>query len=277
MKDYKLTQFLSQNKLKILNKLIKFNSTLSPFYSDTELFYSYFGINFNNNEVTSIKFYYVFFDPLIFKLQFPILELKENFEKSISHSSEHVLQYLVSGGGITLTIKFDRHGEASMGYYFRKNGNNEMFISNILDCYPNYKLEREDFESGFGEYVMLSKGRTARSEYIYLENKIKFSKFHEETGINYKLANCIEISSANIKIPNSHKFIAIGGTELFGDSFKKNIPTEFTQLTNKIGAQLICPATFLNREKYSCYAWKNKFNLVNSFIREYNTYTNLSN
>ena len=274
MEDYNFTQFLSQNRLNILNELIKFDSTLRPFYSNSESFYSFFGINFNDKEVTSVKFYYVFFDPLIFKSGFPLIELQENYEKSILHSSKHVGQYLSNGGGTTLTIKFDCLGEASIGYYFRKLGNNCMFISNILDCYPSYKLKREDFESGYGEYLMLRKGKTERSEYIYLKNRVKFSKFHEETGINFKLANCIEISSANIKNTNSHKFIAIGGTELFGDSFKNNIPNEFTQLANKLGAKLICPATYLNQKKYSCYAYKNNSNLVNSFIKEYSTSAN---
>jgi hypothetical protein len=269
MEDLTFKEFISINKFKILNELVKFNNNLRPFYSNTDLFYSYFGINYNDKGVTSIKFYYVFFDILNFNRDFPIPELKVLFQESIQTCSNHINQYLADGGGITLAIKFDSLGNRSVGYYLRKSGDNESLASNIINTYSSFNLKQEDFDSGYGEYVMLIKNKLEKNEYIYLKNVEKLMGFFQPIGIDLNFANCIEIGSANLKDINAHKFIAIGGPELIGDSFKKNLPKDFIELLDILQAKLICPAVYNKQNKYTCYAYKKNNNLVENFINLY--------
>lgn len=245
-----------------------FDDRLSLFYKTSELFYSYVGVNYNKNEITSLKFYYVFFDPSIFEFNFPLIALKHDYEKSIERSSSSVFNYLSNGGGITLTIKFNKYGNSSIGYYLRQQANDHTYTRNIINNYPELNLTPNDFEQDYGEYCMLIGGRKEKTYYVYLRPSTHLSLIEKACGIKFSSAKGIEISSANINDRSAHKFIAMGGPELIGEDFLKKIPADFLNLTTSTGAKLICPATSINFLNNSCYAYKNKSNLVSEFLNK---------
>jgi hypothetical protein len=257
--------FISSKADTLINKIELFNQILLPYIQKSTTFYSYIGINYNKESVLSFKCYYVFFDQSLFNHGFPIGNLEQLYYSNIKYASPHVSNFRSSGGGITLTIKFDEEINTSIGFYLRQNKNNTPFVSNIISQYPDLFLEKTDFEPGYGNYVMFKNDIIEESQYVYLNNVNKLHSLANLSGIDYSNARSIEISSSNKSNFFNHKFIALGGPELIENSFDKNIPLDFPKIIRELGAKLICPSTNWHNDTFSCYAYLGNSNLVSSF------------
>lgn len=257
------------NLKKISSDVNLFDKRMRMFYNKSEANYSYIGINYQNQNILSLKFYYVFFDLMQFKNHFPFADLNKNFYDIIEHASDLVYEPKSNGGGLTLTTKFNGLGEKSIGFYLRCNGDNSQFVSNIMNCYPDLSLIKEDFEPGFGSYFMLIDGIITTNNYVYLKPTSKLKELEEKYEIAFSKSQGIEIASANCNFPNKQKFIALGGPELMGKGFLNKIPKNFKEIAEKMNAKFICPAINGGELFNTCYIFRNDTNLVNSFIKLY--------
>ncbi len=253
------------NKIKFETNL--FDLALNKFYINSKNSYSYIGINYHDQSVLSLKFYYVFFDIIQFKNHFPIENLKIDFDEYINDASDMVYEPRSNGGGLTIVIKFNQNADKAVGFYLRCNGDNSQYVSNIINCYPELNLNKNDFESGFGRYVMFQNELKENNIYLYLKPNLKLATLENQYGIAYSKSRGIEISCANSMNINKHKFIALGGAELMSNDFIAKIPDTFKQLAKSLNSVLICPAMNKNGSIFTSYIYNNSINLVREFVK----------
>jgi len=251
-----------------INKALLFDQSLKEYYENEPSFYSYIGINYNRNDILSLKFYYVFFESTKLRVNFPIKELANEFELALKNIPRQAFLFGSNGGGITLTFKVNSIGNNSIGFYLRQNGRNEKYVSNIISLYPELNLNESDFEDGFGQYYLLNDNIKEEKQYVYLKPTSKLILLENKYGINYSNARGVEISSANSSKIFEHKFIALGGQELFNDTFVNNVPEEFLKIINDLKSKMICPATTIDNSINTCYTYKSNCNLVIDFLNE---------
>lgn len=241
--------FKSKYYISFIEKISRINTI----YSNN---YKMIGYNFNDNGISSIKFYFVFFSNyfIFSKDNFPIPRLREKFEEYYTIKHDYFLKNkFTAGGGLTFTIKFNENGDIKEGFYFRNQSENSKLIQNIIDLYPKLDIHFADFEAGYGNYVLLQNDKILESKYIYLNNTTKLYPLQKESGILYTQCSSVEISSADIKENNKQKFIALSLDNLIDQSFMNIIPDSISSYAFQNKARLICPATSIKRDINSIY------------------------
>jgi hypothetical protein len=234
--------------------LIEFNQLMWTLKNNLHPNYSFVGLNYKGEEISSIKFYYVFFNN--FSEPFVISELKEIYEQHIKDVSEkHLTKPLLPGAGITITIKFDAQMNITKGVFFRVNLENQIFKNNVIKSFSKYNFTDDDFEDGYGQYLLIKNGKITTNEYVYLKNMQKIEAFGEKTGIHFLEAKAVEISSSASKDCCDSKFIALGGSNLIHKRFRNMIPKKITNVFNSDELQYCCPAIHPCEEMYSVYVF----------------------
>lgn len=234
---------------KILKSLdfIEFDTKMKAILN-LNLSHSMLGFNFKNKKITSTKFYYVFYGDLMNFNKFPIPELEDIYMNVMKNRSDYHLQTKHSlGGGLTFVIKFDEELNITKGFYFRVKSENRLFLENTMDLYSHYAIEFDDFESGYGQYVLFKDSKIEKNEYLYLNN---VSKIKDTQNIYFSKAKAIEISSAGDRNIKTKKFIALGGNETIGNDFYASLPSELVKFNKK---DWVCPAINLDSGQQSLY------------------------
>lgn len=253
--------------------LIEFNQLMWTLKNNLQPNYSFVGLNYKDEEISSIKFYYVFFNH--FSEPFVISELKEIYDRHIKDVSEnHLTKPLLPGAGITITIKFDSQMNITKGVFFRVNLENQIFKRNVIESFSEYNFTDDDFEDGFGQYLLIKNGKITTNEYVYLKNVQKIEEIGEQVGINFLESNAVEISSAASKDCCDSKFIALGGSNLIQERFRNSIPKKITNVFNSDELQYCCPAIHPCEEMYSVYVFgknilhQNSTNPIDYFLKK---------
>lgn len=240
---YNFNTILEQQSFRDFNNAIIGLGKIAP------LNHTMIGYNFKEQKILSTKFYYVFYDNgKLVKKGFPIPILEKLFNDLLQkQSTTHLTTKNLFGGGITLTIKFDKELNPTQGFYFRVSENNNLLVENITRMYPEFNFERNDFEDGYGQYVLFKNNNIVLNEYLYLRNT---SKIPNSNGIAFSKTNAIEISSANSNYKSEQKFIAFGNNTLFNEKFLAPMPLH---IKNSDPNKMFCPAININNHICSIY------------------------
>jgi hypothetical protein len=227
---------------------IDFQKSMVQFSDEMELNHTMLGFNFIENEILSTKFYYIFFGKLPAAEFFPIPELQNEYDKLIPISSEkHLINKYLPGGGLTLTIKFDNNGNARKGLFLRLKSDNATLKANAKKIYSQFHLEDEDFEDGFGQYIMLQGAEIEKSRYVYMKNTGKIKKLYD---IPFDITTSIELSAIETNGTKESKLIAIGTSEIITDEFYQSMPKTIQKLKR---TNLVCPSINLHTKERSIY------------------------
>jgi hypothetical protein len=227
---------------------IDFQKSMVQFSDKIKINHTMLGFNFMKNEISSIKFYYVFFGKLPAAEFFPIPELQNEYDQLISISSEkHLINKYLAGGGLTLTIKFDDKNNASKGFFLRLESDNSRLKANAKKIYGQFHLEDEDFEDGFGQYIMLKGNQIEKSRYMYLKNTGKIQRLYD---IPFDISTAIELSAIETNGTKESKLIAIGTSEMITDEFYRSMPKTIQKLNR---SNLVCPSINLHTKEHSIY------------------------
>jgi hypothetical protein len=237
--------------------LIEFNQLMESLKNETRPNYSCVGFNYKGEEISSVKFYYVFFNHL--SIPFVIPELKETYVQHIKDVSEkHLSTPLLPGAGLTFTIKFDAQMNITKGVFFRVDRNNQSLKDNFIHIFSEYDFDNSDFCDGYGQYLLFKNGKISTSEYLYLHNFQKIEQLGKEFGIRFSDSDMVEISSSGTSDRKNIKFIAIGGSQLIDDCFYNRIPQKIRNLFNSDNLQYCCPAINSIDQTLSVYVYGKK-------------------
>ncbi len=241
--NYNYNSFLKKDEfIEFYNKMIEFEKVML-------LNHTMVGFNYTKNEILSTKFYFVFYGDLPLSNYFPIKELKEDYKSILPYySKKHLSTKYLPGGGLTLTIKFDAMNKVSKGFYVRVERDNSDLLNRAKKIYSQYHIEDNDFENGYGQYVMLHQDFKEYNQYVYLKSGDKLANLYD---IPFEKADAVEMSSImtnNDSKPS--KIIAIGNSHLVTDSFYHNMPDDLLNLGCK---NLVCPAIDTYSNQYSIY------------------------
>lgn len=239
--------FTNREYIRFLEKIKKFDAKF-------EFSHSMIGFNFTNDSIVSIKLYFVFYGSGTDVDNFSIVELQSLFRHFYQQRDEYYLTTkMTPGGGITLTLKFDSNLQTTEGFYFRLKQSNQHLIDNIQHIYPKYNFQKSDFESGYGQYVLLKGKEIETKEYLYLKDGTKLIDLENKYGILFSQTKHIELSSANSTDLSSHKFIAIELEKMFTSSFKSKIPAEIVHYATMNKLNFICPAVSISEKIQTIY------------------------
>ena len=148
-----------------------FNSKMFELDKINKMNHTMIGFNYNIEQIISTKFYYTFYSDSNIDKSFPIPELNEVYKNvHLKISNYHLKEKFVPGGGITFVIKFDNSFNVTRGFFFRVNDDNRKLINNLIRLYPELNFTLDDFENGFGQYVLINKNGIEYNEYLYLKN-----------------------------------------------------------------------------------------------------------
>lgn len=242
---------MNYNFNRILNdsEFIDFNKKMDVFRDILYLNHTMVGFNYTKDKILSTKFYYVFYGELPSSDYFPIKELKDDYKSILPYySKRHLLTKYLPGGGLTFTIKFDVLNRVSQGFFMRVDRDNSKLISRAKELYSQFHLDDNDFENGYGQYVMLHQDFKEYNQYVYLKSGDKLANLYD---IPFEKADAVEMSSImtnNDSKPS--KIIAIGNSHLVTDSFYHNMPDDLLNLGCK---NLVCPAIDTYSNQYSIY------------------------
>lgn len=218
-------------------EFIDFNKKMLELGKVMEMNHTMVGFNFKNKQIISTKFYYVFFGKGDIQGMFPILELEKDYKNLLNKKSNyHLTTQYTPGGGITFVVKFDKLLNSTKGFYFRLDVDNRDLINNVVNLYPELNFNINDFENGYGQYVLYDNKSVKFNEYLYLRNTNKIKDTNE---IPFSLAKTIELSSSKSINRKENKFIAIGGHEIVNDNFFDQMPNELKKADK---SNWVCPA-----------------------------------
>lgn len=236
---------------------VHFHKRMSELADISRPGYTYVGFNYGESGIVSVKLYYVFFGNPEIPRPFSVPELEAVYRNLLPERDEpYLAEPFKPGAGLTFAIKFDTRGGVTRGFFFRVRSNNTALKKNLLNVRPELGLDEHGFENGYGQYVQWKDGQMASSEYLYSTELNKFD-FLEEHGILSSRAGCIEIGSAG-SVPSEQKFIALGGNELLGDTFRERIPVPVTDLFADMETSFYCPGIYPDQNRYSVYAFGNR-------------------
>lgn len=238
--DYNFDSFLEHPEF------IEFNKRMSEMV--LSMSHTMVGFNYTKDEILSTKFYFVFYGTLPKPSSFPIDELREDYDCLFPYySKKHLLTKYLPGGGLTFAIKFDKKNRVSKGFYIRLDRENCELREQAKKIYSQFYFEDDDFEDGYGQYVMLHQDNKEYSQYVYLKDGKKLSNL---CGIPFDRANSVELSAIKTDGSHSSKLIAIGVSDLISTDFYNNMPDALSNLNCK---NLVCPAVNIHSKQYSIY------------------------
>ncbi len=210
---------------------------------------SYYGINFTNEALDSVKYYLTIYNnnfPLEF---FPISLLKVEFSEDIILRDQHFCGSKYSnGGGVTFVIKYQTFSQKiEVGYYFRVNA--EYQIENIV--LGDLKYNRDEFTGGFGLYRLIdSDFKKSTHTYGYLDPM----KLKNQLVFGYQLWNLVRgIEIAKINDVGNEKIVLLGGEDLYDASIINKIPHQIIDFKHDLNLNFICPAFKMDGTLCSVY------------------------
>lgn len=238
-------------------ELVRFNENISKFSQKNQLNHAYIGFNYNDTNISSVKFYYSFKSIESQFNAFPIPILKDYFIEYWNLRSDfHINNPLIQGGGVTFAIKFYPNFDQSFSFYFRVSNQNNTLVDNIIHQYKKLSLIPIDFEDGFGIYVTVLKNKIKLSKYLYLKNVRKINL--PNTDIDFKSSICVEITNTELNTLD-RKFIAIGDSNNISHEFVKKIPSSIMEIYKGLSLKMYCPAFNPYNDSNSIYLF-NDFN-----------------
>ena len=185
--------------------------------------YSYLGLNFHDDGVSSCKLYYTLLDEPICNGRFPVPELENIFASYAKlRSAFHVKTPFVPGCGITFTIKFDAVSGVSRGIYFRVREDARQYVEKfLLRIGVPIEEHSEKFDmSGVLKYLSIDEAGCIRERnYIYCQDCRFLDAFDVASGISFSRAECLEISTDwnDPTATENMKFIGISKVPLAGE------------------------------------------------------------
>lgn len=212
------------------------------------------GFNYKHNEISSVKFYYVFNAVKGGSDSCPIPSLAAEYSAFMRHAAwDRVMARLSAGAGITFAIKFDRYFSNTKGFFFRLDKSNKELVRNVSDIHKSLQLNDDDFYNGYGQYVLENSSIISTSEYLYLRNTHKLSVLESEAGIAFSQAGCVEISASGSCDRSDQKFIGIGTGSLIRKEFLQRIPSSIPNYFKGMEWQFCCPAYAPDKEQSTIY------------------------
>lgn len=200
--------------------------------------YSYLGVNYQGDELQSLKLYYTFFDLPEQGAKFPIPELQARFEAYRREISEyHIRTPFVPGCGITFCFKLSKDEGVSVGVYFRVLCDASGYLSRLADRFadvPGWSEKAFD-KTGVLKYLSysISEGVRERS-YVYCAPCQFLDMFDEEAGVRLSAADCMEISTDwDEDLSNGMKFIAITQADISGARIKDEVQAMEVELRER--------------------------------------------
>ena len=213
---------------------------------------SIIGLDFKDNKLLSIKFYYVFFEKTDINEDFPIPELKDQYNKYIHYASSNLNSIFSPGCGLTFALKFDFNLEVSKGIFFRIDADNKDLINNVSTLYSEFNFLPEDFEKGLGIFLYARKGKLSENKYIYLKNTKKMEIWDDQYDIPFSKAETIEINNANSS-EKKQKFLTIKTGKETTEPFLNKMPEIILKTIKDWDVNLWSKAINPNSEVYSVY------------------------
>jgi hypothetical protein len=210
---------------------------------------SYIGFNFIQNQILSIKLYYVVFTDDFLLADFPLKELKNHFCKHWLKRSKYVNQQFSNGGGLTFSIKLDFENQLEYGYYLR--------CIDLENCENNLIPEKKNFlgvsfegSSDFGIYQTIKNHQISAKLYGYITPKKHFPNAIS-SFVNFENIRGVEIARINNEF--DQKYIYLGGEDVFTTSLISQIPNEIELFRNRNELNYVCPAFSNKNELFSVY------------------------
>lgn len=210
---------------------------------------SYIGFNFENNEITSVKIYFVVFSNNISPEDFPIKELYSEFIENLINQSPLVKEKFANGGGITFSIKAIKgQDHIEYGYYLRckrLTRQEEPLIDRSFKPFDAQVLS-----DSIGVYHTIFDGLTQIHLYGYTNPSELFPSIQQDK-INFEKIRGVEL--AKINQPEKLKYIYLGGEDVFKRELLNQIPEEIISFRNKFSLNFVCPAFNLTHKLCSVY------------------------
>lgn len=210
------------------------------------------GFNLDGDAVTSTKFYYVFSLAPADVSGLLGSDLNDEYALLIDRAT-HIgdRHRLKPGAGLTLTLKFDRVGRSSKGFFLRVN-NEISDIAPVLPRSPNLTLASSDFEAGAGEYRMSVQGKLTASRYGYVSDTKTLARIRDALRPGLGPVSCVEVSNVTGSNESESKIIFIAAGEEIAAAVDR-VPSWLTGLFDGIDIQYCCPAYSFDGELRSIY------------------------
>lgn len=219
---------------------------------------SYIGFNFNQNQLLSVKLYYVVFTIDFLISDFPLKELIDHFSKHWIRRSTFVHQQYSNGGGLTFSIKIDLDSQVEYGYYLRcvdfDNCENKLIPkkNNSLGV----SLEQS---TDFGVYQTIKNNQISAKLYGYVTAGNHFPSAISSL-VNFDNIRGVEIARINNEY--DQKYIYLGGEDVFTSKLISKIPSEVEMFRNRNELNYVCPAFSNKNELFSVYLTNFKSNSI---------------
>jgi hypothetical protein len=210
------------------------------------------GFNLDGDAVTSTKFYYVFSLAPADVSGLLGRDLNDEYASLIDRATHIGDCYrLQPGAGLTLTLKFDRFGRSSKGFFLRVK-NEISDVSPVLPRFPYLTLSPSDFESGAGEYRMSAQGRLTASRYGYVSDTKSLARIRDVLQPGLGPVSCAEVSNVVGSNESESKVIFIAAGEAITAAVDC-VPSWLRGLFGGIDIQYCCPAYSFDGELRSIY------------------------
>jgi hypothetical protein len=210
---------------------------------------SYYGINFKNETLDSVKYYLTIYSNNFPLDLFPISLLKAEFiEDIIFRDHNFCNSKYTNGGGVTFVIKYHTFSQKiEIGYYFRTNKGHQ--IENIV--LGDSKYNRDEFIDSFGLYRLIDSDlKKTTHTYGYLDPK----KLKNQLLVGYQLWNLVRgVEIAKINDVGNEKIILLGGEDLYDTTIINKIPPQVIDFRNSLNLNFVCPAFKMDGELCSVY------------------------
>jgi hypothetical protein len=239
-------EFISTSEFLDIKNIIKF---WEEFDGDK---ISYYGVNFNNEALDSVKYYLTIYSNNFPLEYFPISSLRFEFsEDIILRDQNFCVSKYSNGGGVTFVIKYHTCSQKiEIGYYFRTNKGHQ--IENIV--LGDSKYNRDEFIDSFGLYRLIDSDlQKSTHTYGYLDPK----KLKNQLVVGYQLWNLVRgVEIAKINDVGNEKIILLGGEDLYDATIINKIPPKIIDFRNRLNLNFVCPAFKLDGELCSVYLTK---------------------
>lgn len=228
---------------------------------------SYIGFNFENDTITSVKFYFTVFTSTISESDFPLTSLLIEFKNNLDKQSDFLAQKYSNGGGITFSIKAKLNSNlVEHGYYMRCNKLNT--DENKLVDIQQLPFELDVPNEPLGVYKTIEGTQKKTSIYGYINPESHLLSDELSDVIHSEKIRGIEVA----KVDNLErlKFIYLGGEDLLKTTLISYIPEEVIVFKNKFKLNFVCPA--FNKNHALCSIYLTDF-ANNSMLPDINTLT----
>lgn len=225
------------------------------------------GINFNENQIESIKFYFSFYslESVNKAVKTGIIEdsiIDTFYELYTKAPAQFLNSFEEYGSGITFSVKWNNQGKRSTGIFYRLQNSSILPFEKIL---VENRLNEFSFEESKGVFILQDSDKQIYFKYYFYSNDRNLvTKFANKLELSDLLLQTkkIEISSGKGNIINSSdkdlKIILLGNeleiSRLYLNTYCfPNQKTTIQMFAEENNLNIYCPAFYINKPIQSCY------------------------